>query len=175
MKCLFSSAVILFAVAISSAQMGPPRPGPEAKNLSYFVGEWSSEGDMKPTDFGPGGKMTMNEQNERMAGGFFVIRHSTFSSNMGRGTGLAIMGYDADEKVYTFDEYNSMGETEHSRGAFDGDTWTWTSEPRMGGSVLKGKFTVKVLSPTSYTFKYEMSPDGKSWTTTMEGKATKTK
>ena len=32
---------------------------------------------------------------------------------------------------------------------------------------------MKVVSPTSYTFKYEMSQDGTSWTTVMDGKATK--
>jgi len=33
--------------------------------------------------------------------------------------------------------------------------------------------TMKVLSPTSYTAKLEISIDGTSWSTFMEGKATK--
>ncbi len=32
---------------------------------------------------------------------------------------------------------------------------------------------MKVLSHTSYKFKYEMSQDGTTWTNAMEGKATK--
>jgi hypothetical protein len=43
----------------------------------------------------------------------------------------------------------------------------------MGGKTLQGRFTMKVLSPTSYTMKFELSPDGKQWVTGMEGKATK--
>jgi hypothetical protein len=38
---------------------------------------------------------------------------------------------------------------------------------------MTGRFTMKVLSPTSYTMKFELSPDGKDWNVAMEGKATK--
>jgi hypothetical protein len=43
----------------------------------------------------------------------------------------------------------------------------------MGGQAFKGRFTMKTLTPTSYTYKFEMSQDGTNWTTAMEGKATK--
>jgi len=33
--------------------------------------------------------------------------------------------------------------------------------------------TIKVLSPTSYSMKFEISMDGTTWTTFMDGKATK--
>jgi hypothetical protein len=48
------------------------------------------------------------------------------------------------------------------------------SNEKMGGKVMRGRFTVKELSPTSYTFKFEMAPEGGDWATIMEGKATKT-
>ena len=40
--------------------------------------------------------------------------------------------------------------------------------------MIKGRFTIKQLSPASYNFKYEMQP-GAEWATVMEGKATKAK
>lgn len=83
------------------------------------------------------------------------------------------MGYDPDKKVFTYNEYNSMGQINHSEGTVSGDTWSWTSDENMGGQTLKGRYTMKVLSPTSYTFKYEMSQDGTTWTTAMDGKSTK--
>jgi hypothetical protein len=43
----------------------------------------------------------------------------------------------------------------------------------MGGQTYKGRFTMKVLSPTSYTMKYERSLDGTNWMTAVEGTATK--
>jgi len=39
--------------------------------------------------------------------------------------------------------------------------------------TIKGRLTIKVLSATTYNFKFEMSPDGTTWNTVLEGKDTK--
>lgn len=167
--------ILLFTIA-AYAQMGPMKPGPEHQKLSYFVGTWTSDADMKPGPMGPGGKMTMSEDNQWMEGGFFVVIHSNYKSGaMGSGSGIAFMGYDPQEKVYTYDEFNSWGEANHSKGTVDGDTWTWTSDLKMGPQTMKGRFTMKILSPTSYTYKFEVSPDGTKWDVVMDGKDTKNK
>ena len=44
---------------------------------------------------------------------------------------------------------------------------------KMGPQTAKGRFTEKILSPTAYNFKFEMSMDGTTWTTVMDGKVTK--
>jgi hypothetical protein len=85
------------------------------------------------------------------------------------------MGYSPDDKAYTYRELNSWGEFTDSKGSVDGDIWTWTSDEKMGSTTMKGRFTMKVLSPTSYNFSYDMSPDGTKWTTVMDGKAIKGK
>jgi hypothetical protein len=166
--------MLLFSVA-AVAQMGPPKPGPELKKLDYFLGTWTSDGDMKPGPMGPGGKFTSTGHGEWMDGGFFLVIHSDFKSGMGNSTGTAYMGYDPQEKVYTYDEFNSMGENIHSKGAVDGDTWSWSNDMKMGQQTMKAHYTMKALSPTSYTFKFEVSSDGSKWDTVMDGKATKTK
>jgi hypothetical protein len=84
------------------------------------------------------------------------------------------MGYDAAEKVYTYDAFNNLGEADHFKGAVQGDTWTWTSEGNIEGKPAKMRFTAKEVSPTMYTMKFEMAAGG-DWTTVMEGKATKAK
>jgi hypothetical protein len=90
---------------------------------------------------------------------------------MGAGNGLAVMGYDSSEKKYTYNEFNSDGEAVFSKGTVDGDAWTWIGEMKeMGG---KGKFSEKILSPTSYSFKFDMSTDGTNWSPIMDGKCTK--
>ncbi|MGB9075131.1 MAG: DUF1579 family protein [Terriglobales bacterium] len=174
-----SSAILvatLLLAAVAFAQMGPPKPAPEVKNLGYFLGNWTSEGDMKPGPMGPGGKFTDSGQGEWMDGGFFLVIHSAFkSAAMGNATGTAYMGYDPQEKVYTYDAFSSMGENIHSKGTLDGDTWNWTNDMKMGPQTMKTRYTMKILSPTSYTFKFEMSQDGTKWDTMMDGKATKVK
>jgi Protein of unknown function (DUF1579) len=179
MKRMFAGAILLgvfFAVALSAqAQMPMPKPGPELKKLDYFAGTWKTEGEMKPGPMGPGGKMTGNEKNEWMDGGFFLVLHDEFKSAMGNGSEVAYMGYDENDKAYTYDSFNTMGESDHSKGHVDGDTWTWTSDENMGGQMIKGRFVVKVISATSYKFTFDMSQDGTNWNTVMEGTATKQK
>jgi hypothetical protein len=100
-----------------------------------------------------------------MPGGFFVEIRTDGKGAMGVLKGLAIMGYDA---------FNNFGEADHFKGAVQGDTWTWTSEGKIGGNKARLRFTAKEVSPTMYTMKFEMATDGE-WTTVMEGKATKAK
>jgi Protein of unknown function (DUF1579) len=161
--------------AAGTAQMEMPKPGPEHKRLDMFAGAWTLEGDMKPSAMGPGGKTTENEKCEWMEGGFFLVCHTDFRTAMGNGSGISFMGYSPDDKAYTYREFNSWGEFTDSKGSADGDTWTWTNDEKMGSMAMKGKFTMKVTSPTSYSFTYEMSQDGAKWTTVMDGKATKGK
>jgi hypothetical protein len=166
--------IFLFATLSAYAQMPMPKPAPELKKLDYFLGTWTLEGDMQPGPMGPGGKMTETERTKWMDGGFFLISHIDFkSAGMGNGTGISFLGYNANDKVYTYDAFNSMGEAEHAKGTLDGDTWTYTAEEKMGGKTMNGRFTIKQLTPTSYSFKFEMAPPGGDFTTVMDGKATK--
>jgi Protein of unknown function (DUF1579) len=169
---ILSAAWLLCATTVL-AQNGPPTPGPEHKKLDIFAGTWSLDGDMKPSSMGPGGKVTETEKCEWMEGNFFLVCHTDFKSTMGDGTGISVLGYSSDDKAYTYREFNSWGEFDDSRGSVDGDTWTWTSDEKMGPNTFKGRFTIKIVSPASYNFTFEMSPDGAKWTTVMDGKATR--
>lgn len=176
MKRTFAIVIsTLLLVAVAFAQTGPPQPAPELKKLDYFSGSWSSSGEAKPGPMGPGGKFSESGKGDWMQGNFFLVIHSDFNGGeMGNAKGVAYMGYDPQEKVYTYDAFSSMGEAIHSKGTLDGDTWHWINDFKMGPKTYKGRYTMKILSPTSYTFKFDMSEDGTKWDTSMEGKATKT-
>jgi hypothetical protein len=163
-------AVICTVTAM--AQNEAAKPGPELKKLDVFAGAWTLEGTMKPGSMGPGGTMTESENCEWMEGNFYLVCHSDYKSSMGNGVGLSVLGYSTEDKAYTYREFNSYGEFDDSRGSVDGDTWTWTSDEKWEGKVMKGRFTMKMTSPTSYTFTFAMS-DGTNWNNLMEGKATK--
>jgi hypothetical protein len=69
-----------------------------------------------------------------------------------------------------------MGLHEKSTGNVSGKVWTWTNDTDMGGKTMKGKFVLTEVSPTSYTYKFDMSTDdGKTWSNMMTGTATKVK
>lgn len=172
LRTLLVTAAVLIAIS-AKAQMEMPKPAPELKKLDYFVGSWTLEGDMKPGPMGPGGKFTGSETDEWMEGGFFVKAHEEFKIPMGNGAAEAFMGYDTNDKTYTYHSFSTSGEAEAATGKFEGNTWTWNSEEHMGAQTMKGRYTATVLSPTSYAFKFEVSPDGSSWATVMDGTATK--
>ena len=108
-----------------------------------------------------------------MEGAFFLVTHSEFNGAIGEGTETAYMGYDSNEKMYTYDSFSTLGEADHAKGNLDGDTWIWQSETRIGSQAAKGRLTIKVLSAKAYNFKFETSLDGNTWTTMLEGKDTK--
>jgi hypothetical protein len=168
---ILSMSLAFATVAI--AQMPSPKPAPELKKLDVFAGSWILEGNMKPGMMGPGGSMSENEKCEWMEGGFYLVCHSDYTGTMGSGIGLSVMGYSADDKAYTYREFNSFGEFDDSKGTLDGDTWIWTSDEKMGGMTMKGRFIMKMTSTTSYNFTFDMSQDGTKWSTVMDGKATK--
>ncbi|HEY4903001.1 MAG TPA: DUF1579 family protein [Candidatus Sulfotelmatobacter sp.] len=166
-------AGFLLCAAAALAQMEAPKPGPELKKLDMFTGSWTLDGDMKPGAMGPGGKTTEDQKCSWMEGGFYLICHFDYKTSMGNGVGLAVMGYSTEDKTYTYREFNSQGEFDDSKGTLDGDNWSWTNDMKMGAITMKGKYTMKILSPTSYNFAYEVSQDGTKWTPVMDGKATK--
>jgi hypothetical protein len=163
---------LLFSAAAFAQAPQMPQPAPELKKLDYFVGTWKTDADMKAGPTGPASKVTGTDHFEWMQGNFFVLIHTTFTSSMGSGVEMAAMGYDPAKKVYTYTSFNSFGEHETGTGTVEGDTWTWNSDPNTSNG-MKWRFTEKILSPTSYSIKFEMAPDGANWATVMEGKATK--
>ena len=176
MKTRFSiltSMMLLLGIGLSAGAQEVAKPAPELKKLDYFAGTWTAEGEIKPGPMGPGGKFTGTNRVEWMDGGFFLVTHSEFSGAMGKGTETAYMGYDSDEKMYTYDSFNSLGEADHAKGNADGKTWIWLSDTRVGAQTMKGRLTITVVSATAYNFKFEVSSDGSTWNTVLEGKDTK--
>jgi hypothetical protein len=151
------------------------KPGPEHKRLGYFVGKWSTEGEMKPGPMGAGGKMKSTDTCEWFEGGYSVVCRYEGTGPMGASKSIGILGYNTEEKVYTYYgvDNSSMNMASVPRGTVRGDTWTYTDEGTMGGQKVKSRVIIKELSPNSHTFRMEMQgPDGK-WMPFMESKSTK--
>jgi hypothetical protein len=165
----------MFAVASASAQ-STAAPGAEVGKLSYFAGNWTSEATIAPGPWGSGGKFTNTAHAEWMKGSYFLVSHADFTMPAelgGSGTSMQVIGYDPESGSYTEDRYDSAGHRVAMTGKLDGSTWTWTGNANYGGTPMQVRFTMTVLSPSSYTTKYEISVDGTNWMPFWEGKATK--
>jgi Protein of unknown function (DUF1579) len=177
-RLAFCVVVSLSGVQIGAAQTpAPAKPGAEHQRLGYFVGKWTTEGEMKPGPMGPGGKVTSTDNCEWFEGRFAVVCHSDGKNPAGPTKSIGILSYSTEEKVYTYYGVDNTAMTMASvpRGTVKGDTWTYDDEGMMGGQKIKSRVTIKELSPTAYTFKLELQgPDGK-WAPAMEAKSTKAK
>jgi hypothetical protein len=159
--------------AAPEKKMEAPKPGPEVKRLGYFAGNWKTEGEIKPNPMMPAGKMSSADKAEWFPGGFHVVIHSTGKTPMGPSNGLGILAYDAENKGYTYYGIDNSGFATLSKGSVNGKNWVFTDESKMGGKTYHGRYSMTEDSPTSYSFKYEMSEDGKTWAVVMEGKSSK--
>jgi hypothetical protein len=168
--------ILLLGVSMrAQAPAAPPAPGPEVKRLAYFVGTWKTEGLAKMSSMGgPDGKVTSTDKTEWLPGGFFIVTHSDGVTPMGPDKELEVEGYDPRDKMYTYHSFDNTGETVAAKGAVSGDTWSWiTDDVMMGPTPMKARVTIKEVSKTQFTFKMEISADGKAWTSIIETTSTK--
>jgi len=168
-------AAFLVVIVRAQAPTGPPKPGPEHEKLAFFVGKWSTEGEAKPTSFGPGGKYTATETCDWFNGKFAVVCKTDGIMMGGAYHDINVLSYDSYEKTYVYFETNNWGETIFSRGSFNGDTWTWTNDTPMAGKVIHGRFILKQTSPDAASYTFEMASGSDPMTLVMQGKQSRQK
>jgi len=172
----FALIPVLLSIAVSAWAQMPAKPGPEVQKLAIFVGTWTTEGTIAQGPWGMGGKFTATDTSDWLDGNFFIVGHSEAKMPPeigGDSKGTSYIGYSTDENVYTMDSFNSQGRRETMKGTVSGDTWTWTGSQVYGGQDIKQRMTIKILSPSSHSMKFEVSVDGTNWMPFMEAKVTK--
>ena len=170
-----AALVSMCATVVGAQKPEMPKPGPEHQRLGAFVGNWTFEGDMKPGPMGPGGKMTGTDRIEWTPGNFFIQRSYQGKSPMGEVQGIEIFAYDAMKKVYTFNSFDNTGMMGSGTMTVKGNTWTTAGTATMGTTTMRDRCTLEFnAGGSTLTVKCEVSTDGKAWTPTFEGKATKT-
>ena len=172
---LLAGSVLVAAAALLRAdekKLEAARPGPEVRRLGYFVGTWTSEGEIRPNAFIPAGKFKSTDTCEWFPGGFHVVCRSKGDGPAGPTRGLGILAWSPQGKVYTYSGIDNSGFSESAQGRVTGNSWTYTSDEKRGGRSFHGRYSM-ITSPDSYTFKYEGSRDAGHWTEIMRGKTTR--
>ena len=91
MKSMLSVVVALFVVTAAACRPGAtarqtrgrkdgrrsatagPKPGPEQKRIGYFAGQWTFQGEAKPSPWAPEARSPRTETCEWFAGGFQLV------------------------------------------------------------------------------------------------------
>lgn len=173
MAAVSALACGLCALAAQAQNMKAPKPGPEVKKMSVFVGKFTNNGEAKPGVMGPNSpamKMSGTDDCKWDAGGFGVVCHGTSQMGSMRSTSTALMYYDASDKNYHYVEVDSAGDVGASTGTVDGDTWTWTGKGFMGGHAMYSKFTMTNVSKSGFDWTMAAGDSPTSMQEGMSGK-----
>ncbi len=175
MRSMTTAALAIGLLATGVLAQTPRKPGNEEARIAYFAGQWNIEGEVKPFPGWPDGKFNSIEKCDWFAGGFQLVCRSEGTSPMGAVKAQSTLAYNPRAKTYTYYRISSLGNTLFEEGTRSGDVWTWTSESKVDGKLMRGRVTMTEQSPTSYVSKTEFSFDGGAWTVLEEMKATKVK
>jgi uncharacterized protein DUF1579 len=149
--------------------MEMPKPTDAHKKLELLVGTWEGEEIMHPSPWTPEGGTRMGRvMNRRALDGFNVIQEYE-QIDQGKTTflGHGVFGYNTKESCYMMYWWDNFGgEGSQFRGNFEGKVLTVANQNEMGHS--RAMFDLR--EPGVYAFKMDMSQDGKTWATLMEGK-----
>jgi hypothetical protein len=158
------------------AQAQAPKPDPELKKLSVFVGHWTYEGEYKPGPLGPGGKVAGEYTGQMILGGFFFQARWTEKGPAGETQGLDIEAYDPVNKNFVSNWYLSDGSRFSGVTAISEKTDAIAGKFLLTGKQYEFKDTLIFAADLmSVTERGEISADGKTWTPWVENKWTKTK
>jgi len=174
MQKLIAPAVALAVFAASAAAQEAAKPGPEHQRLGYFAGTWTFTGTAHPSPMGPGGELSGTDTCEWFAGGFQLVCRGEATSPRGDAKTASVWTWDLMQGAYTFYGYSSLGDSFYVPGSVDGKVWTWQGTLPMGGTTIHLRAVVTEEPPAAYSYKFETSLDGASWTLVEEGRATKT-
>jgi hypothetical protein len=171
-------AVFTLSLSLSLAAQAPQQataPGvtPQHQLMGYFAGDWTAAGTSRISPKTPAAPFSLKEHGEWVTDGYFLETKTSMKSALGTVNSQRVMGYNVQDKVYTYNVYNSLGEHQVALGHANGNTWTWESEEKLNGLVIKGRYTIVETSPNSYTFRSEVADPKGGWATVMEGTATR--
>jgi len=158
------------------AQAPAPKPDSELKKLQFQVGHWTYEGETKPGPLGPGGNFTGEQDVRWILNGFYLETRATEKGPTGESQSIEIDGYDPANKTFTFAGYADDGGMVSGVFTFSSRTITYSGKSVSGGKqyLIRG---TNIFAPDllSFTWKHEVSTDGKTWMPAWEAKMTKAK
>lgn len=168
---------LLFVSATVAAQTPVPTPGPEHKKLAGLVGNWTSEGEISESPFGPAEKWSCTIATEWYPGNFAVVRHVNGRGSVsGEYRGLDIIAYDGTAKTHMWYGVDNQAGSGGNKVSISGDVLTVAyPEQQVKGKTYKFRGTLKGLGSDRLTWVSEYSEDGKTWKVSFHSTDTRAK
>jgi len=135
------------------AGMEMPKPAPEMKVLTEFVGTWATEETFEKSPVMPdGGKATGTNVTTLGPGGFSILINQNSKSAMGAFRGHGVETWDPNEKVYKMVWVDSMMPgVVMTTGRKEGDNLVFKGDAMMMGKKMSIRDVISDKTPTSFT------------------------
>jgi len=169
------SLSLFLAICIGiSAQSQAPQPGPEAKKLAMFVGNWQYEGAAKASPLGPAAKIS-GKQTARVVGGGFAVEFTGEETGVFGGVKWGETDvYDSAAKSNRYLGYQDDGSTWQGSSSISGNVLKFSGTQSAKGVSYQARGTITFAADgKSFTQQNEISTDGKTWALWFDVKCTK--
>lgn len=151
-----------------------PDASAELKQLDWFAGKWTLEGEAKAASiFGPAGKTSFTMDCRWFMGGSSLACTVDGMTPAGPYHDLMIHTYDADAKTYRGFDNDNTGMSSPFTLSFDKEGWTYTYDLKMNGKPTKLRMKLTDVSKDTCSYKQEVSTAGGPFTVILEGKGRK--
>lgn len=151
---VIAAALVITACAPSPAiEIASSRPA-AYEPLQAFVGRWTAKGR----------EAAFVETCDWYHGGFHIVCHSESRRADGSlGRSMSLIGYSADEKVYTYLGIGSRGRNERLTAVYGGGIFEFTGTSRKDGKSIASRIRMGPFTAREVPFIVETSTDGGPW------------
>jgi Protein of unknown function (DUF1579) len=168
-------AATFAAAQTPQSQQPQAAQGPSQQQLAmgYFAGPWKLTGTTKISPSSPTAPYSATATGEWIPGNFFMEIKYVTHGPLGDVHMVRMMEYNPADSVYTYNEYNSLGEHVVAVGKIEGQKWIWDTTKKLNGVATKGRYITAFVSQNSYSFTSQVQKPGGGWVTITEGTATR--
>jgi hypothetical protein len=174
------AVVVLVAVVVpflAVAEGAVPKPGPEHRKLSKFIGNWTGEASCVDSPLGPAEKWSAKIKAEAFGGDAAVVRHADQKGSLtGDVAQLEVLTYDGAAKGYTWYWVDSTGSyTSLAKMTLSDEGMKARWSAVAGGKTYRLRGAWKWQGTDKLVGVVEYSEDGKSWKPLCTGTETRAK
>jgi hypothetical protein len=161
-------ALLFVALAISqktkaqtSSAPAAPSLKPELAPLSFFIGQWSCEGEFINSKKAITSRIAVTPD---LDGAWLLFRWDDNPPN--RFHALELWGYDKNSKQFAnFAHDNFGGARLFNSPGWDGDTFTWTGDALASPPILDQRFVIERKTPSSFVISWQTRKPDADWNT----------
>jgi hypothetical protein len=175
----YAAVMLLWLPALlstTSAHNSAPQPEvtDPLKAVSVYSGKWHSEDESFATKFSKPSKESVDFVNDCSTQHDFFVCHQKASKASGTSSSMMVFLWNGKARLFeTYVMDSGGGDPYHGHLIVDGDTYTWGSAAeRESGTRWRTLNLFSGLDRIVYRVQFS-TDEGKSWTTTREGKETR--